>query len=212
MNIFIYAHLINVFILIVIVRNDKSVLVKIFKNFRFERMSKIDFLNVFQIDNCEKNVRKLIVKHRKFSYQDSWFKKFISVYATTYVVVVAVKIVVNVNLFVTTSLTIFFVINMNVIVVSIISIFLTIFFIVFIVQIDIKKLFVDDIENFFINRQPFANEINIDRKSFANEININEKSFANSIFSKIILFNEVIIYNFDVVNFFVKIIQNFSVF
>ena len=70
LNIFIYAHLMNIFILIVIVRNDKSVLVKISKNFRFEQVSKINFLNVFQIDNCEKNVRELIVKHRKFFYQN----------------------------------------------------------------------------------------------------------------------------------------------
>ena len=47
LNIFIYAYLINVFISIVIVRNNKNVLVKILKNFRFEQMSEINFLNVF---------------------------------------------------------------------------------------------------------------------------------------------------------------------
>ena len=45
-----YVYFINVFINVVIVRNNNNVFVKFFKNFRFDRVFEIDFFNVFYID------------------------------------------------------------------------------------------------------------------------------------------------------------------
>ena len=36
LNVFIYVHLIDVFIVVVLIRNNKNVSIKIFKNFRFD--------------------------------------------------------------------------------------------------------------------------------------------------------------------------------
>ena len=70
LNIVIYVHFINVFINAVIVRNDNSVFVKIFKNFRLDRVFEIDFFNVFHIDVDRKDVRELAIKHFKVIHKN----------------------------------------------------------------------------------------------------------------------------------------------
>ena len=62
--------MINVFIFVVIVRNDKNVSIKIFKNFRFDRIFEIDFSNAFYIDKINKNVRDLTLKQFKISHKN----------------------------------------------------------------------------------------------------------------------------------------------
>ena len=71
LNIFIYIYIINIFINVVIVCNNKSVSIKIFKNFRFERMFEIDFFNAFFIDDIFEKIFELIFKRSKIIYQNN---------------------------------------------------------------------------------------------------------------------------------------------
>ena len=96
LNIFIYVHVIDVFTISIIVRNDKNVSIKISRNFRLKRIFEIDFSNAFYIFNDE-NVRHLIVKSIKFIHRNDWFKKLIFVCATTYIVVVTIHFDVTTN-------------------------------------------------------------------------------------------------------------------
>ena len=91
-NFTLYAHLVNVFTFAILVRNDKNQSIQIFRNFRLNRISEFDFLNVFQID-IEKidQVKHLTIKKSKFTHQNDWFKKFLAVCVIAYIVVVAIK-------------------------------------------------------------------------------------------------------------------------
>ena len=86
-----YVHLIDVSTTAILIRNDKNISIKISRNYRLDRVSELDFSNVFHIDNSN-DVRHLAIKKSKTSHRDEWFKKLISVCATTYVVAIAIKI------------------------------------------------------------------------------------------------------------------------
>ena len=86
-----YAHLVDVSTIAILIRNDKNISVKISRNYRLNRVFELDFSNVFHIDNSD-DVRHLAIKKSKTSHKDEWFKKLISVCATTYVAVIVIKI------------------------------------------------------------------------------------------------------------------------
>ena len=63
----IYVRLVNAFIFFIIIRNEQNVSIQISRNYRLNRISKLDFSNVFYIDDSnENNVRHLIIKKLKF--------------------------------------------------------------------------------------------------------------------------------------------------
>ena len=64
-----YAHIVDVFTFSILIRNDKNFLIKIFKNYRLDKIIEIDFLNVFQIQTNE-NVRFLTVRQLKFTHRN----------------------------------------------------------------------------------------------------------------------------------------------
>ena len=65
-----YAHLINVIITIILIRNDKNMSIKVFKNYRLKHAIEIDFFNVFHIQNFDvENVKYLIIKKSKFIHR-----------------------------------------------------------------------------------------------------------------------------------------------
>ena len=68
LNIFIYVYIINVFINIVIVRNNKSVSIKIFRNFRFDQVFKINFFLMFFINDAFEKIFELTFKRSKTTY------------------------------------------------------------------------------------------------------------------------------------------------
>ena len=159
LNIVMYVHIIDVFIFVVIVRNNKSVSIKIFKNFRLNRISEIDFLNA--------NVRDLTFKQFKTFYKNDWFKKFISICVIAYAVVVAINnviVVIDNNFAFTNFLTIFFVIVM--------------FFFANTFSSNLKKFFAINVRKFF------ANKIKI--KNFSLNLSISIKIIMSN---KIIIYN-----------------------
>ena len=64
-----YVHIVDVFTFSILIRNDKNFLIKIFKNYRLDKIIEIDFLNVFQIQTNE-NVRFLTVRQLKFTHRN----------------------------------------------------------------------------------------------------------------------------------------------
>ena len=66
-NFSIYVYFVDIFTIFIFVRNNENQLIKIFKNFRFNRIFEINFFNVFYINN-DKNIKLFIVKKLKFRY------------------------------------------------------------------------------------------------------------------------------------------------
>ena len=178
-----YVYFVDAFTFFIIIRNEQNVSIQILKNYRLNRISKFDFSNVFYIDDSnENNVRHLIVKKFKFVHRIDWFKKFMFVYVTIYVVIVAIDVfIVETFIFIV----IFIVETLSLIIIS--SILVFDFVLTFIIKFELRKF--------------FANFFNI-KKFFAN--------FFNS--KKITFSNDIIIYNSFVTNSFAQIIKNFSTF
>ena len=64
-----YVHLIDVSTTAILIRNDKNISIKISRNYRLDRVSELDFSNVFHIDNSN-DVRHLAIKKSKTSHRD----------------------------------------------------------------------------------------------------------------------------------------------
>lgn len=144
----IYVHIINVFIIIILIRNDKNVSIKIFKNYRLRRIFEINFFNTFYIQN-DKNVRCLIIKKSKFIHKINRFKKLISICVVTYVVVAII----------------FFDASIIFIVILIIFIVTLIIFIVTSIEMNLRNLFTS-IFNF--SKIVFLNDVIIYRSNVTN--------------------------------------------
>ena len=90
-NLTLFAYIIDTFIFAVMIRNDESQTIKIFRNFRLKRINELKYINAFQIhaENVEE-MKSLTIKEFKFTHKFEWFKKFIVVcvivYATTSVI------------------------------------------------------------------------------------------------------------------------------
>ena len=167
-----YVHLIDVSITAILIRNDKNVSVKISRNYRLDRVFELDFSNVFHIEESD-DVRHFAIKKSKTFHRNEWFKKFISVCVTTYVVVVVIEI--------ETTLIDFS---------NLVNVFMSSF---------TSEVFDLSVASLF---DVTSDVKSILRKSFTNVFNS----------SKIVLFNDVTIYNFEsnIVDFFVKIVNDFS--
>ena len=71
-NFILYIHLINTFIFIVIIRNDHVQSIQIFRNFKFDRISKLIYFNVFQISSKHaEKIKLLTIKKSKFTYKNN---------------------------------------------------------------------------------------------------------------------------------------------
>ena len=190
-----YVHIVDVFTFSILIRNDKNFLIKILRNYRFDKIIEIDFLNVFQIQMNE-NVRFLTVRQFKFTHRNDWFKKMIFVCVVVYVV----AFVISENFLLQKFFVSIFVISTTmienlVITIDVESSLLQKFFLI---TIDVESFL---LQKFFDSKKFFAN-------------NETEKSFVITKVSsstKIILFNDVIIHNFEIVDFFVKIVEKFSI-
>ena len=170
-----YIHLIDTFIFVVVIHNDHVQSMQIFRNFKFDRISKLNYFNVFQINSKQiEKIKSLTVKKSKFTHKNDWFKKFLIVYVTTYAIVTTISID---NVFVID--------NNN------IELFTTTFSLLLIVNTIISIIFIDSsslidlIDVFILN--------------------------STSKFSKLMLFNDVTIHRSNVANFFVKIVEKFSI-
>ena len=70
-NFIFYVYLIDAFIFVVIIRNDHNQSIQISKIFKFDRISKLNYFNVFQISfEQTKKIKSLIVKKSKFTYKN----------------------------------------------------------------------------------------------------------------------------------------------
>ena len=65
-----YAHMIDVFTRAILVRNDKEQLVRIRRNQRLDRVSKINFSNVFLIDSSDESIHQLAIQELKIVHQN----------------------------------------------------------------------------------------------------------------------------------------------
>jgi hypothetical protein len=83
-----YAHAIDVVTNCIMIRNDSSQSIKIFRNVRLDRITKIQYLNVFHVDLDIKNYveRKSTQVHKK-----SWFKRVLKAAMIVYSAVVAIS-------------------------------------------------------------------------------------------------------------------------
>ena len=70
LNLIMYAHLMNVIIKVVLIRNDIEQVVRIFKNTCFDRLMKMNYLNIFHI-TIIKNVTCLIKRKLRSSHKIS---------------------------------------------------------------------------------------------------------------------------------------------
>ena len=69
-NLTLFAHIIDTFIFVVIIRNDEHQTIKISRNFRLKRISELKYINVFQIhaENIEE-MKFLTIKKLKFTHK-----------------------------------------------------------------------------------------------------------------------------------------------
>ena len=163
-NFTLYVHLIDAFIFVVVVRNDYNQSIQISRNFRLNRIFKLNYFNAFQINSKQiEKIKSLTIRKSKSTHKNDWFKKLLIVCVTTYAIVTTVSI----N-------NVFIVNNSN------IELFTATLSTSSIVNTIISIIFIDSI-------------------------------FSTSKFSKLMLFNNVIIHLSNVANFFVKIVEKFSV-
>ena len=91
-NLTLYAHLVNAFTSVILIRNDRNQTIQISRNFRLDRITKLNFLNVFQISIENVNsVKHLTVKKSKSTHKNDWFKKLLVACAIAYTVAAAVS-------------------------------------------------------------------------------------------------------------------------
>ena len=74
-NFSIYAHLMNIKSNSILIRNDETQTLKIFRNFRFEKITESEYINVFQVNTTSSN---LTIRSSKSKHQTFWFKKMLT--------------------------------------------------------------------------------------------------------------------------------------
>ena len=82
-----YAHLMNIFIETILVRNDDKQAVKISRNYRLDYLIELDYSNAFFVndDNAD-----LVMKASRIIHKIFWFKKIIVIFVTTLIVITVV--------------------------------------------------------------------------------------------------------------------------
>ena len=74
-----YAHIIDISINAIIVKNDFDHLIQISRNLRFDKLVQFEYSNAFHIDQKTfDDVRDLTAKYFKSSHQTRWFRKLIT--------------------------------------------------------------------------------------------------------------------------------------
>lgn len=73
-NFAIHVYIINVDIKTILIKNDNHTFIKIFRNFRFNKITKIMYFDVYFVNSVFKI---FVVKHSKASHKKSWFKKIL---------------------------------------------------------------------------------------------------------------------------------------
>ena len=164
----IYVYLVDAFTIFIIIRNEQNVSIQISRNYRLNRISKLNFSNIFYIDNSNKNnVRHLIVKKLKFVHWVNWFRKFMSIYITTYVVIVVIDVF-NVEIFI-------FVVEISLSTI-ISSIIIFDFVLTFNIEFKLRKFFA----NFFNIKKFLTNFFNSTKMTFSNDVIIYNFFVTNS--------------------------------
>ena len=70
-NFILYVHLVNASISVILIRNERNQTIQISRNFRLDRITKLNFSNVFQIsiENVD-NAKHLTIKKSKFTHKN----------------------------------------------------------------------------------------------------------------------------------------------
>ena len=182
LNFILYAHLIDASTKSIVVRNDREFPVMISRNFRLSKVSEIDFLSGFHIDIDDDDVRYLAAKEFRFTHKDGWFKKLIFACVVVYAVAAAVG----------NSSSATFAISPSLVTLSQASVVTS--SIVILSQVSVP---VAGLQKAFTAR--------IDDSDFG--------KFFTDVFTPLVetvLFNGVTVYNFDGLDSFVKIVEEFS--
>ena len=191
-----YAHLMNTFIEVILVRNDDKQVVKISRNYRLDYLIEFDYSNAFFVndDNAD-----LIMKASRITHKISWFKKIIVIFVTTLIAIIVVV----------TSTQVIIVISLTIHIESILSLISINSVILFSQSLafDLRKSF--DLRKLFHLRKSFT------EKSFTSQTFDSSKRLKFSITfitssSNIVLSNDVTIYSFDETKVFRNLIAEFS--
>jgi hypothetical protein len=85
-NVSLYAHAIDFFTNCIMIKNDSTQSIKIFRNARLDRITKIQYLNVFHVDSNVKNY----VERKSTRVQKSWwFNRVLKTAVIAYITVIA---------------------------------------------------------------------------------------------------------------------------
>ena len=77
-NFAIYAHIVNIDIKVILIRNNTYTPVKIPRNFRLDKITEMTYPDACLVDSVSKN---LVLKHSKAHHKKAWFKKIITAFA-----------------------------------------------------------------------------------------------------------------------------------
>ena len=192
-----YAHLIDFFIKTILIFNDTNQIIKIFRNFRLNKLIEIDYSHVFHVD--ENFVKKLIVRHSKIIHQFSWFKKLIFVFIT---VVIAIVVVITsiVQQFIVVLYKSHNILQLSSIVQSIVVFKTT--------TISSASSICFECDSHYIAHSQKSCFSSIHLKLFFEEKFFTNRSSVDSI--EIVMFNDVIIYQSIDIKTFVDIVEKFS--
>ena len=70
-NFTLYAHLVNAFTFVVIIRNDHAQSIQIFRNFKLDRISKLNYFNAFQVSSEQiEKIKLLAIRKSKFTHKN----------------------------------------------------------------------------------------------------------------------------------------------
>ena len=88
-NFSIYLHVVNITINVVLIRNEKDKIVKISRNFRLEKLMKLDYSNAFLINH---DLFDLVIRNSKSQHKISWFRKVLTNVTTLATIHISMKI------------------------------------------------------------------------------------------------------------------------
>ena len=84
-HLIVYAHLVNVSIKTIVLRNESNKLVQISRNHRLERFSELKYFNAYHLDTID-DAKSLTVKCFEIIHKQSWFRKImieiVTIFAT----------------------------------------------------------------------------------------------------------------------------------
>ena len=179
-----YAHLMNTFIEVILVRNDDKQVVKISRNYRLDYLTEFDYSNAFFVNDDNAN---LIMKASRIIHKISWFKKIIVIFVTTLIAIIVVV----------TSARVITAISLTMINISSVILFSQS------LAFDLRKSF--DLRKLFHLRKSFTNQTFDSSK----RLKLSTTFITSS--SNIVLFNDVTIYSFDETKVFRNLIVEFSI-